>query len=227
MVRGEWSTISGDSEFWKKVGIASACLNFVVTAPLTMGLIVEDLEAEYERMKNNEKEGSLKGFDDPSGLFSSGVGGCLLFFATILIYGLPTILTLFAYFQIYTMFHSEIMEFKLVSFLLNMIFLLTGLFFQFVVAASFPVSLAQYSRGKDLRPALSPFDNGMTVLQMGADYWKKASGLAGGLIVMTAVVFQGVPFLVSLVLFLVLMGGAFVSTVLASRHALAEVGFNR
>lgn len=227
MVRGEWSTISGDSEFWKKVGIASVCLNFVITAPLTLGLVVEDLEAEFERMKNNEKETSLKGFDDPSSLFSSGIGGLLLLFATLLIYGLPTILTLFAYFQIYTMFHSEIMEFKLVSFLLNMVFLGIGLFFQFVVIASYPVSLAQYARGKDLRPALSPFDNGMTVLQMGMAYWKKALGLAGGFIVMTAVVFQGVPFIVSLVLYLLLMGAAFISTVLASRHALAEVGFNR
>jgi len=140
-----------------------------------------------------------------------------------------------SYFQLYAHFrpvnelvpemHTQL-AIPFTSVLLYFIIAAAGLALQAMVAMSLPVALAQYARGKDLRPALAVIPNALTVIEMGMSYWFKALGGALGLLVMTLVFITGgfgLHWILSTLLCLVVCSLAFVSLVISARFALGHI----
>jgi hypothetical protein len=238
MDRSSWAAISKDPDIWKKIGVGTASLCFILSAPLALGIINTDLEAEATRLHEKrppEKDQSLPPVDDLLKLLMSGIGPALLLMLTMLMFAIATIPTGLAAFNLYAFFrppnelapelHQEI-SLPLTSVVLYLLIGAVGLALQALVAAVFPVALAQYARGKDLLPALAVVGNTITVLEMGLDYWLRVSGVAIGMVSMTIIFITGgfgFGFVLSTLIWLAVTGGMFVSLVLASRFALTHI----
>lgn len=235
MNRATWAAISKDPEIWKKIGIGATSLALMLTTPIALGIVANDLEAEAHRRRN--KPGSpapdeLPSTNEIGKLAVDGISPSFVFLGALCLFLLASIPVGLTYFQFYVYFRpanaaipelqSEV-HVSLVSMLIFGIIGLLGIAGQCMAAASLPVALAQSSRGKDLRPALSVISNAVTVIEMGADYWKKAAGVAIGLMGMTAIFITGgfgMPWWASTPLCLILGAAGFVGLVLSSRHAL-------
>lgn len=239
MERSRWSAISGDPEIWKKITLGGACLMLLLPTPIALGIVNTDLEAQAQQLqdKTPAKSTFLPPADELFKLFGSGFGPSLVYLGALLMYAIGTIPLGLSYFQLYAVFDkgSQLAEelgtkmevsMPVTQILLFVLIALLGLALQAVIAASLPVALAQYARGKDPRPALAVIPNAMTVLEMGGSYWLKASGVAFAMLFMTIVFITGgfnLHWILSTALCLVVCAFGFVALVLSSRHALEHV----
>lgn len=240
MDRSRWSAIAGDPEFWRKATLGGASLMFLLPTPIALGLVNTDLEAEAQRLQAKApppKSGFLPPANDLLKLFGSGFGPTIVYVGALLMYAISTIPLGLAYFQLYAVFGrtSQLADelgtkmdisMPVTQVILYVVIALVGLGLQGLVAATLPVALAQYARGRDPRPALAVGPNVLTVVEMGADYWLKAAGVALAMLVMTAVFITGgfgLHWLPSTLLCLVVSTGGFIALVLAGRHSLAHV----
>ena len=235
MNRATWAAISKDPEIWKKIGIGATSLALMLTTPIALGIVANDLEAEAHRRRTKPgtpAPNELPSTSEIGKLAVDGISPSLVFLGALCLFLLASIPVGLTYFNFYVFFRptntvvpelqSEV-HVSLVSILLFGIIGIVGVAAQCMTAASLPVALAQSARGKDLRPALSVIANAVTVIEMGADYWKKAVGVAIGLMGMTAVFITGsfgMPWWASTPLCLILSAVGFVGLVLSSRHAL-------
>jgi len=222
MERGSWPEISGDAEIWKKVAVGAGCFLTLLPLPFLFGTVHQDLEAENQRIESKEAPGKLPGLDDPLGALGNGLVPCFLFVMILMLMTAPTVVVLVSAGKTYAFFKSEI-SLGLFSTLLAAVFGLLALAAQFVISAMFPVSLAQYARGMNFKPAIDPMANFGYVMQMGSKYWHKASGLwlflAGSMLLFVL----GWPNYVSLPLFVGLAGLGYASLVVSSRYALYQL----
>lgn len=238
MDRASWSAISRDSEIWKKVVMGATSLALIFSCPVALGLVNSDLEDEARRIHEKrppEAENPLPRADDLGKLAMDGIGPAMLFCAALMMFAIATIPAGLSYFQLYAMFRPENelvpemhqkLSVPITSVLLWVLILGLGLVAQFIVAASFPVAMAQYARGKDPRPALAVVPNALTVMEMGFGYWLKVSGVAVGLMMMTSIFITGgfgVGFVLSTIIWFLVAAAMFVSLVLSSRMALAHI----
>lgn len=238
MDRANWSAISKDSEIWKKLTMGATSLAFILTCPLALGIVNTDLEEEARRIHEKQPPSSdnfLPKVDDATKLVMDGIGPAMLFCAALMMFAIATIPVGLSYFQLYALFrpanelvpemHQELAV-PITSVLLWILILAVGVILQFVVAASFPVAMAQYARGKDPRPALAVVPNALTVLEMGFGYWLKVAGVAVGLMAMTMIFITGgfgFGFVISTLVWFAISAGMFVSLVLSSRMALGHI----
>lgn len=238
MDRSSWAAISKDPDIWQKVAVGTASLCFILSAPLALGIINTDLEAEARRIHEKrppDKDQRLPGIDDLMKLVMDGIGPALLFAATLMMFAIATVPAGLASFQLYAIFRPanelvpelhQKLAIPITSVLLWLLIGLVGIVLQLVIAATLPISLAQYARGKDLRPALAVIPNAMTVIEMGFPYWLKAAGAALGLMAMTIIFITGgfgFGFAISTIVWLLVAAAMFVSLALSSRFALAHV----
>lgn len=238
MSRSDWSAISRDSEIWKKIAIGGACLTTILPAPIALGIVNSDLEAEAKRLsarKGGVGEDALPAVNDIPKLLGNGIGPSMLCAGALLMFAMATIPLGLSYFQLYAFFrpvnelvpelHAEV-SVPFTSVILYFIIGFLGMVAQAIVASSFPVAMAQYSRGRDIMPALSPVGNAMTVVEMGAEYWVKSLGTAVGMLLMTIIFITGgfgLNWFFSTLLCFAVCSWAFVSLALSSRYALAHI----
>lgn len=238
MSRTDWATISKDPEIWKKVAIGGACLTTILPAPIALGMINSDLEAEVARRsqkKSDPPQQFLTGVEDIGKLVTSGIGPAMLCAGALLMFAIATIPLGLSYFQLYAFFrpanelvpelHAAV-AIPFTSVILYFIIGALGLAAQAVIAASFPVALAQYSRGQDLAAALSPVSNILLVVEMGVGFWRRALGVAVGMLLMTIIFITGgfgLNWLFSTLLCFAVCSWAFVSLALSSRYALEHI----
>jgi hypothetical protein len=238
MDRSSWSAISKDPDIWKKIGVGAGSLAFILTSPIALGIVNSDLEAEVQRRQDKEPAGAetaLPPVDDLLKLLTSGIGPAMLFVGALMMFAIATIPVGLSYFQLYALFRPanelvpelhQKLSIPITSVLLYFIIGGLGLAAQAMVAASLPVALAQYARGKDLRPALAVVPNALTVMEMGMPYWLKAAGTALGMMAMTIIFITGgfgFGFLASTLAWVFVAAALFISLVLASRFALEHV----
>jgi hypothetical protein len=238
MQRASWKEIFEDPEVWKKLAIGTGCLMFMLPTPFALGIVNSDLEAEAQRRQAKEpppKNRWLPAVDDLAKLLSSGIGPCLVYLSVMFMFAIATIPVGLSYFQLFTYFRpkNELVpemqaevSISIMSVLIFIIIGAVGLMIQSVIAASFPVALAQYARGKDLRPALAPLTNAITVVEMGMEYWLKSAGVAVGMLTITFYFISGgfgMGAFLSTVIWALVNAVFFISLVLASRMALDHV----
>lgn len=235
MNRATWAAISRDSEIWKKIGIGAVSLALVLTTPIALGIVSNDLDAEAQRHRTKSSDpptNELPKTDELGKLAVDGIAPSMVFFGALCLFLLASIPVGLTYFNLYVFFrpaneivpemHQEV-HVSIVSVILFALIGLVGFLAQCLAAASLPVALAQSARGKDIRPALAIIPNAVTVTEMGFDYWKKAAGVAFGLLGMTSIFVTGafgMPWYLSTPVCLLICAIGFVSLVLASRHAL-------
>ncbi len=236
MNRATWAAISRDSEIWKKIGIGAVSLALVLTTPLALGIVSNDLEAEAQRLRTKSGDpakNELPATDDLGKLAVDGIGPSMVFFGALCLFLLASIPVGLTYFNLYVFFrpanevipemHQEV-QVSIVSVVRFGLIGLVGFLAQCMAAATLPVALAQSARGKDLMPALAVMSNAVTVTEMGVDYWKKAAGVAIGLLGMTSIFVTGafgMPWYLSTPVCLLVSAIGFVGLILSSRHALA------
>lgn len=222
MERGSWSEIAVDAEIWKKLAIGTGCFMTLLPLPFLFGTIHQDLEAENRRIDSKEAPGELPGLDDPLGALGNGIIPCVIFFLVLMLLTAPTVVVLVSAGKTYAFFKSEI-GLGVFSTLLAAIFGLLALAVQFVIAAMFPIALAQYARGLNLKPAVDPMANFGFVMQMGGVYWHKVSGLwlflAGSMLLFVL----GWSNYISMPLFIGLAGLGCASLIVSSRYALSQL----
>ncbi len=238
MGRTDWATVSKDPEIWKKIAIGGACLTTILPAPIALGMINSDLEAEVARRsgkKSDPPQEYLTGVDDFGKLITSGLGPAMLCAAALLMFAIATIPLGLSYFQLYAFFRpvNELVPelqakvaVPITSVLLYFVIGGLGLAAQAVIAACFPIALAQYARGLDLVPALSPINNAMLVVEMGMGFWSRALGTAAGMLLMTIIFITGgfgLNWFFSTLLCFAVCCWAFVSLALSSRYALEHI----
>ncbi len=234
MNRATWAAISRDSEIWKKIGIGAVSLALILSAPIAMGIVSNDLEAEEHRRRTkspNPPTNELPETDQLGKLAVDGITPSMVFFGALCLFLLASIPVGLTYFNLYVFFRpanevipemQQEVQVSTVSVILFAIIGLVGFLAQCLAAASLPVALAQSARGKDIRPALAIIPNAITVTEMGFDYWKKAAGVAFGLLGMTSIFVTGafgMPWYLSTPVCLLISAIGFVGLVLASRHA--------
>lgn len=238
MDRASWSAISKDPEIWKKIGMGTMSLAFILTAPLALGIINADLEGETKRIHDKQPPGEdteLPKVDDIAKLVMDGIGPAMLFCGALFLFAMATIPVGLAGFQLFALFRPanelvpemhQKLSLPITSVILYFIILAVGMVAQAIVAASFPVAMAQYARGKNPLPALAVGPNAMTVVEMGFGYWLKAAGTAVGLMAMTTFFITGgfgFGYVISTLVWLLVSAAMFVSLVLSSRAALAHI----
>ncbi|MFA5503953.1 MAG: DUF4013 domain-containing protein [Vulcanimicrobiota bacterium] len=222
MSRGSWSEISSDSDVWKKIVLGGICLLTVLPIPVALGGILEDLEAESANIKSDSPPGKFPEMDNFGVLLGKGLAPAVMFFVALMLFCLPTVVLMMTGFQIFASFRGE-HGIAIMSVLVSAIFGLVALSLQFITAAMFPVAMAQYGRGMNLQPAMSPLANFSYVMEMGAAYWKKAAGfwffLFGNIIVYIhgPIWYVNVPIQVALAVL------GFTSLVIAARFALNQL----
>jgi hypothetical protein len=227
MDRSSWSAISKDPEIWKKIAIGAGSLLFFIPTPLALGMVNLDLEGEAQRLSAKEPpsgDSRLPSVDDLSKLLMSGIGPTMLFVAACVLFAIPAVPTGLAVLQMYAFLRpgSEL-SLPIMSLLVSLIIGCLGLAGQVLAASSFPVALAQYARGKDLRPALAVLPNAITVVEMGMTYWLKVSGVVFGMLSMTVLFIVGLPWYLNFPVCFAIFAIFFVSLALSARFALAHV----
>ncbi len=226
MERASWSALSRDESIWKKIAFGGVSLCLLLPTPLALGLLQKDLEAQAAALNTGTTSDGLPEVDNPGGLVAEGVGPTLLYIGSLMLFTVPTIAFLFSSFNVMIWLRADEdsgVRLGLFSILLMLLLGLGALLLQFLTASMLPVALAQYARGKDLKPALSPIDNASRVIEFGAAYWLKTSGFVIALLGVLILNMVQIPFYASLAVTFVLFCIAFVSLILASRHALVEL----
>ncbi len=220
MDRSSWSVISKDGGIWKKIAWGTGSLFLLLSTPIAMGIVSLDLEEEHRRLGMKEPPGPLPPVDDLGKVFSSGIGPSLILLGAGFLFAVPTAVAMFPAFQWLAFFHSrsEVSP-PIMSLVINSVIGLFCLAGQVLASASLPVALAQYSRGRDLRPALAVLPNISSVLEMGSPYWAKVAGVSIGCIAMLALQFIGLEWYINVPITLGICAMFFVSLVLSSRHA--------
>lgn len=222
MERGSWSDFSGDSEIWKKIAIGATSALLLVPIPLALGAVTADLEAELERIKAQSPPGKFIAMNDLLGLLGKGVIPSCILFLVLLAFAAPSVVVGLSLFQNYGWLRDE-GGVSIFSFLLSNLFALLAIGVQFFITITFPIALAQYARGMNLKPAVDPLANFGFAMEMGAKYWFKAAGF--WLMLCANVVFfvVGLRFVYYLPLAFVTSFLGFASLVVASRYALGQL----
>jgi hypothetical protein len=222
MARGSWSDISDDPEIWKKIVMGGVCMLFVLPIPVALGAIADDLEAESKRIKEGEPPGKLIDIDDFVGVLGRGLAPTFVLILAMMLFCLPTVVLLMSSIQIYASFVSE-HGMAFISVLITGFFGLIALVFQFLFAILFPISLAQYARGLNIKPAIHPMNNIGSVISMGAEYWMKAAGFWFFLMGSIAMYILGPPLYVNIPIQVLLAVCGYASLIVSSRFALNEL----
>ena len=222
MQRGSWSEISGDQEIWKKLATISGCFLLVLTAPISLGALYQDLTDENQRIKDKEPPGKLVELDNIPGLFGKGIVPTVIFFLAMMLYCVPTVVVLMSSAQTYAWLKSE-HGINYLSFLVTAAFGLLALLVQFLCAILLPIALAQYARGTSLRIAVDPLANFGNAMSMGVPFWIKASGYWAFLLANIILFIQGPAFWVDLPIRVALCVLGFASLVVSSRYALNQL----
>ena len=139
-----------------------------------------------------------------------------------MLFCVPTVVLLMSAGHIYASFVSE-HGMAFMSVMITGIFGFIALMLQFVAAILFPISMAQYSRGMNLKPAMSPMSNFGYVVEMGAPYWMKATGFWFFLTGNIVVYILGPALYVNLPIQVVLAVLGYSSLVVSSRYALDQL----
>jgi len=222
MSRGSWSEISSDSDIWKKLVLGGICLLTVLPIPVALGAILEDLETEGDNIKNDKPPEKFPEMDNLAVLLGKGLAPAMILFLACMLFCVPTVVLMMTGFQIYASFTGE-HGIAFMSVIVSGVFGLLALAVQFASAVLFPVSMAQYARGMNLKPAISPLANLGYVSEMGAEYWMKAAGfwffLAGNILVYI----QGPVWYVNVPLQIILAVGGYASLIVSSRFALNQL----
>lgn len=235
MKRATWAAISKDSEIWKKISVGALSLTLLITTPVALGIINNDLENEARRRRAKSQDppqDELPPANDLIKLAVDGLSPSFVFLGALCLFFLASIPVGLSYFNLYVFFrpvnevvpemHQEV-HISWISLILFTIIGLAGFLAQCLSTLSLPVALAHYARGTDIRPALAVVPNILTVTEMGLDYWKKAAGVTLGILGVTLVFVTsglGLDWYLSFPLSFLLSAIGFVSLVLASRHAL-------
>lgn len=236
--RTSWTELAKDPEIGKKLLLGATSLVFLLPTPIALGLLNTDLEKEAQRRQAKQpplENGHLPKMDDLGGLLSSGFGPTMVYAGALLLFAIATIPFGLSYFNLYAIFRPAnelVPELRMEtstpygSVIVFALIALVGLLLQAIVATSLPIALAQYARGKDIRPALDVIANASTVVELGASYWFKASGTFLGLLVMTFVFITGgfgLNMVLSTLLCVAVCALAFASLILSSRQALEHL----
>lgn len=236
MNRATWAAISKDSEIWKKISVGALSLAFILTTPLALGIVSNDLENEARRRQAKSPDPAkdeLPPADDLVKLAVDGISPSFVFFGALCLFLLASIPVGLSYFNLYIFFRpvnevvpemQQEIQTSWISVILFVIIGFAGFLAQCLSTLSLPVALAHYARGKDIRPALAVMPNIVTVTEMGMDYWKKGAGVTFGVLGMTLIfVTTGfdLEWYFSFPLSFLICAVGFVSLVLACRHALA------
>lgn len=222
MERGSWSEVSGDKDIWKKLFLGAASVLCVLSLPLALGVLNTDLEAESARLKSKEPAGKFSDFSDLGTMFGRGLGPTFIFFLAMMAFCVPTVVVLMSAFQTYGWLKSE-NGINIISFTLTSMFGLAALAAQFGTAVLFPVAIAQYARGLNIKQALDPMSNFGFALELGATYWFKASGYWLFLASNLALWIIDANFFTDLIARLLFTMLGFASLIVSSRYALSHV----
>ena len=222
MERGSWSEISSDSGIWKKMLIGGVCIMTVLPIPVALGAVHTDLESEASKIKEKTRAGIFPEMYQPGTLLGRGLAPSFMFALAIMLFCLPTVVILMSAVQTYTWLNSE-HGMNILSFLITAVFGIIALVAQFICALLFPLSLAQYARGMNLKPALHPLANLGHIYEMGAPYWLRGAGWWLFLIGYTVLYVVGPVWWINIPLQLLLAVVGFVSLIISSRFALAHV----
>jgi Protein of unknown function (DUF4013) len=222
MERGSWREISKDPEIWKKLALGSVYFLTVLPIPIALGALNTDLEDELKNIKGDKPPGKLADLDDFLTSFGRGLAPVFIFFLAMMLYCVPTIVVLMSSAQTYAWLKSE-HGMNYLSFCVTSLFGLLALVVQFLCTAIFPVALAQYARGMNIKPAVDPMANLGYVFSMGAPYWAKVSGYWIFLLGSMVLFIQGINFWVDLPIRFLLSGLGFASLVVSSRYALGQL----
>lgn len=225
MSRGSWSEISKDSEIWKKIVMGGVCMLTALPAPIALGAVADDLEAESKRIREGEPAGEFTDVDDLVGLLGRGLAPTFVFVLALMIFCVPTVVLLMSAGHIYASFVSE-HGMAYMSVFITGVFGFVALVLQFLSAIIFPVSLAQYARGMNIKPAINPLNNIGYVVTMGAEYWIKAAGFWLFLMGSIIVYILGPAFYVNVPIQIALAVLGYVSLIVSSRFALNELQVN-
>lgn len=222
MERGSWSEISSDSGIWKKMALGGICLLTVLPIPIALGAVHTDLESEASKIKEKAPAGIFPDMDQPATLLGRGLAPTFIYVLAIMLYCLPTVVMLMSAVQTYTWLNSE-HGMNILSFLITAVFGLIALAVQFICALLFPVSLAQYARGMNLKPALHPLANLGHIFDMGSPFWIKGVGWWVFLIGYTVLYVVGPVWWINIPLQFLLAVVGFVSLIISSRFALGHL----
>ncbi len=219
------SSLTQDSEFGKKLAFAALSLLLIVTSPLAMGLISSDLEEQTKGLKKGDPPEGLPSIDRPAQLLGEGIGPTLLLIASILIFSVPTGVFLFSFVNVSVYFRAAEDAIRMSFFSLIPIILigLAALALQMLAGLMLPVALAEYARGKDLRPALSPVNNALRVVEYGAQYWLKAAGVPIALLGLVLLSMIQLPFKLNIIIPFFLAAWAVLSLILGGRYAVSQL----
>ena len=222
MALGKWSEISTDSEIWKKLAIGGTCLLLVLPAPLAFGAVFQDLETELGKLKEEVPPGEFTDMDNIAGLFGKGIAPSIICFLSLMLVGLPSIVILLSLGHLYAWFASE-HGMSTMSLLLTSGLGLVALIVQFLFALIFPVALAQYARGVNIKQAMHPMAGLGIVFELGAPFWNKAAGYWLFLVSTMGITVFEFNFFVDLLIRLCLAFLGFASLVVASRYAAGQI----
>jgi hypothetical protein len=222
MTRGSWSEISSDSDIWKKIVLGGICLLTVLPLPIALGAVVDDLEAESKRIKEELPPGEFIDSDDFVGLLGRGLAPAFVLILALMLFCVPTVVLLMSAGHVYASFVSE-HGMAVMSVLITGIFGLVALTLQFLAAIIFPISLAQYARGMNVKPAIHPLNNIGYAVTMGSRFWFKASGFWLFLMGNIVVYILGPAWYVNVPVQAMLAFLGYVSLIVSSRYALNEL----
>jgi hypothetical protein len=163
--------------------------------------------------------------DDFAGLLGRGLAPTFVFILAMMLFCVPTVVLLMSGFHVYGSFKSE-HGMAIMSVLITILFGFLALACQFLFTILFPISLAQYARGMNVKPAIHPLNNIGYAMTMGAPYWLKAAGFWAFLMGSIAVYILGPVWYVNFPLQVVLAVVGYVSLIVSSRHALSELQTN-
>lgn len=222
MERGTWSEIGKDSNIWKKLAFGAICLLTLLPIPVALGAVSTDLENELERVKNGTPSGPFPDVDRPTYFLGRGLAPAFIFLLALMAFCLPTVVVLMSSFQTYGWLKNE-NGVAILSLLTTCLFGLLALVVQFFVTALFPVALAQYARGLNIKPAIDPMANFGFIFEMGMPYWVKASGWYLFHLGYIVVYILGPAWWINLPLQLLFAGVGYASLIVSSRYAASQL----
>lgn len=221
--RGSWSEISSDPDIYKKLLIGGICLLTVLPIPVALGAVVEDLESEAMNIKDGKPPGRFVAMDTPSLLLGKGLAPACMFIMALMLFCVPTVVLLMSFAHVYASFTSE-HDMSIMSTLITFIAGIVALLAQFAFSIIFPIALAQYARGLHLKAALDPMANIGNMLEMGAQFWAKASGFWFFLIGYIVIYIVGIEqWYVSIPIQVAFAVVGFTSLIVSSRFALSQL----
>ena len=202
--------------------LGGICFLTVLPIPVALGALHTDLESEASKIKEKSPAGTFPEMDSPATLLGRGLAPSFMFALVMMLFCLPTVVILMSALQTHSWLNNE-HGINILSFLITAVFAVIALAIQFICALLFPVSLAQYARGLNLKPALHPLANLSHIFEMGAPFWLKGAGWWVFLIGFTILYVVGPVWWINIPLQLLLATVGFVSLIISSRFALAHL----